>query len=60
MDCVVSQNMVPHISRAQIKQMSIHANQTSINFDNFFTGALPDLVVNLVGLVSDADLAVGY
>ena len=41
-----------------MKHLSIPANQTSINFDNFFTGALPDLVI--VGLVSDADLAGGY
>ena len=41
-----------------MKHLSISANQTSINFDNDFTGALPDLVV--VGLVSDADLAGGY
>ena len=41
-----------------MKHLSIPANQTSINFDNVFTGALPDLVV--VGLVSDADLAGGY
>ena len=41
-----------------MKHLSIHENQTSINFDNVVTGALPDLVV--VGLVSDADLAGGY
>ena len=41
-----------------MKHLSISANQTSINFDNVFTGALPNLVV--VGLVSDADLAGGY
>ena len=41
-----------------MKHLSIPANQTSINFDNVFTGAFPDLVI--VGLVSDADLAGGY
>ena len=41
-----------------MKHLSIPANQTSINFDNIFTAALPDLVV--VCLVSDADLAGGY
>ena len=41
-----------------MKHLSIPANQTSINLDNVFTGALPDLVI--VGLVSDADLAGGY
>ena len=41
-----------------MKHLSIPANQTSINFDEVFTGALPDLVV--VGLVSNADLAGGY
>ena len=41
-----------------MKHLSIPENQTSITFDNIFTGALPDLVV--VGLVSDADLAGGY
>ena len=41
-----------------MKHLSIPANQTTINFDNVFTGALPDFVV--VGLVSDADLAGGY
>ena len=41
-----------------MKTLTIPANQTSTNFDNGFTGALPDLVI--VGLVSDADLAGGY
>ena len=41
-----------------MKHLSIPANQTSINFDNIFTGALPDLVV--VGYASDGDLAGGY
>ena len=41
-----------------MKHLSIPANQTSINLDNVFTGALPDLVI--VCLVSDADLAGGY
>ena len=41
-----------------MKHLSIPANQTSINFDNIFTGFLPDLVI--VGLMSDADLAGGY
>ena len=41
-----------------MKHLIILANQTSINFDNVFTGALPDLVI--VGLVSDVDLADGY
>ena len=55
MDRLFLQNMVHHLSRVQIKHLSIPANQISINFDNVFNGALPDLVV--VGLVSDADLA---
>ena len=58
MDLLVFQNMVHHYSRVQIKHLSISANQTSINFDNVKTNALPDLVI--VGLVSDADLAGGY
>ena len=58
MDLFLTQNMVHHLSRVQIKYMSIPANQTSINFNNVFTGALPDLVV--VNLVSDADYAGGY
>ena len=41
-----------------MKHLSIPANQTSINFDNVFTGALPDLIV--VVLVSYVDLAGGY
>ena len=41
-----------------MKHLSLPANQTSINFDNGFTKALPDLVI--VGLVSDVDLAGGY
>ena len=41
-----------------MKHLSIPANQTSINFDNVFTVALPDLVI--VGLVSNANLAGGY
>ena len=57
-DLLESQNMVHHYSRVQMKHLSIPANQTSINFDNGFTDALPDLVI--VGLVSDAYLAGGY
>ena len=38
MDLVVSQNMVHNYSRAGLKHLSIPANQTSINFDNVFTG----------------------
>ena len=41
-----------------MKHLSILANQTSINFDNVFTGALPDLVV--VDLVSEGDFAGCY
>ena len=41
-----------------MKHLLISANQTYINFDNVFTGALPDSVV--VSLVSDADLAGSY
>ena len=41
-----------------MKHLTILANHTSINFDNIFIGALPDLVI--IGLVSDADLARGY
>ena len=52
------QNTRKHYSRVQVKHLSIPANQTSINFDNVFTGAIPDLVI--VGLVSDADRAGGY
>ena len=55
---LLTQNMVHHLSRVQMKHLSIPANQTSIIFDNVFIGALPDLVV--VGLVSDADFAGGY
>ena len=58
MELLQLQNIRHHLSRVQIKHLTIPANQTSINFDNGFTGALPDLVI--VGLVSDADLAVGY
>ena len=58
MDLLVHQNMRHHLSRVLIKQLSISANQTSINFDNVFTGALPDLVI--VGLMSNANLAGGY
>ena len=52
------QNMRHHLSRVQMKLLTIPANQTSINFDNDFTCAFLDLVI--VGLVSDADLAGGY
>ena len=58
MDLLVSQNMVHHLSRVQMKHLSIPTKQTSINFDNVFSGALPYLVV--VGLVSDVDLAGSY
>ena len=58
MELLQLQNMRHHLSRVQMKHLTIPGNQTSINFDNIFTGALPDLVI--VGLVSDADLAGGY
>ena len=58
MDLLLRQYIMHHISRVQMKHLSISANQTSINFDNVLIGTLPDLVV--VGLVSDADLASGY
>ena len=58
MELLQLQNMRHHYSRVQIKHLSITANQTSINFDNDFTGANPELVI--VGLVSDADLAGSY
>ena len=57
MDLVQMQNMRLHYSRVHKKHLYIPANQTFINFDNVFMGALPDLVI--VGLVSDADLAGG-
>ena len=38
-------NMRDHLSRVQMKHLTIPANQTSINFDNVFNGALPDLVI---------------
>ena len=57
-DRLLSQNMVHHFSRIQMKHLSIPANQTSINFDNVFTMALPNLVI--VCLVSDDDLAGCY
>ena len=41
-----------------MKHLTIPANQTFINFDNGFIGALPDLVI--VGLLTDAKLAAGY
>ena len=52
------QNMWYHLTRVKMKHLTIPSNQTSINFDNVYTGALPALVI--VGLVSDADLAGGY
>ena len=58
MDFLVQQNMLHYISLVQMKHVYIPANQKSINFDNVFTGALPDLVI--VGLVSDGDLAGVY
>ena len=58
MDLLILKNMRHHLSRVQLKHLSIPANQTSINFDNVVTGALPDLVI--VCLVSDADLEGGY
>ena len=58
MDLLVSKNIVHHLSRVQMKHLLIPATQTSINFDNVFTGALPNFVV--VVLLSDSDLAGGY
>ena len=45
-------------TRVQVKHLSIFQNQTSYNFDNVFTGLLPDLVV--IGILDDADFAGGY
>ena len=42
----------------QFKHLSIPQNLTNYNFDNVFTGSLPDLVV--VGLFDDVDFAGGY
>ena len=58
MDLFVQQNMRHHLAHVQVKHLTIPANQTSINFVNVFTGALPHFVI--VGLMSDADLAGGY
>ena len=41
-----------------MKHLSLHANQTSINFDNVITNALFNFVV--VGFVSNADFTGGY
>ena len=57
MELLQLQNMRHHLSRVQMKHLTIPANQTSINFD-IFTGALPNMVI--VCLVSDADRAGGY
>ena len=45
-------------TRVQLKHLSYLLNQTNYNFDNNFTGSLPDLIV--VGLLDDADFAGGY
>ena len=58
MELLQLQNMRHHYSRVRMRFLSIGAKETSINFDNVFTGALPDLVI--VGLMSEADLASGY
>ena len=47
--------MRTYYSRVQVKHLPIPANQTSISFDNGFTGALTDMAI--IGLVSDADHA---
>ena len=39
MDLLLTQNMVHHLTCVQMKHLSIPANQTSINFENGFTGA---------------------
>ena len=57
-DFLILQNMRHHLSRIQMKHLSISANWMSINFDNVFTNALSDLII--VGLVSVADFASGY
>ena len=45
-------------TRVQVKHLSIPQKQTNYNFDNVFTGLLPDLLV--VCLLDDADFAGGY
>ena len=51
-------NIRHYLSRVKMMHLTIPANQTSINLENNFTGALPDLVI--VGLMWDDDLAGGY
>ena len=48
------QNMRHYYSRVQIKLLSIYENQTSIDFDNVFTTAFPDMVI--VGQVATPTL----
>ena len=55
MNLLVTLNMVRNYSLVEMKNLSIPANQTSINCYDVFTSALLDLVI--VGLVIDADLA---
>ena len=57
-DLLLTKNMVHHLSRVQVKHLSIPVNQFSINFDNVLTGALLDLVED--GLVINNDLAGSY
>ena len=57
MQQLVHKNMRYYYLRVRIKHLVIPANQTSIKFDNGFTGALPDLII--VNLVSDSDFANG-
>ena len=52
------QNMRDHLSRLQMKILIIPANQTSINYENVFTGVFSEVVI--VGCVSDAQLAGSY
>ena len=57
-ELMLTRNMKLPYTRVELKHLSIPANQTSYEFDNVFTGALPGLVV--IGLVNDADSAGGY
>lgn len=50
--------MRTHYLHVYVKHLSIPANQTSVNFDNVITCALPKLVI--INLVSDVDHASGY
>src|SRR5208283_4933772 len=55
---MLARNMRIPYTLVQTKQVTISENQNKAEFENLYSGTLPDLVV--IGLVADADISGNY